>query len=142
MDLGCSFLAKSADVGADGGFNVIGGGISVIAMPAFPSQLQAISVVANVRFRPDECGGVYRLSVAVRNPDGSDAGLAAFMELRPTAAENAPEFGSSLHVAFNIFGLVLPQRGRYSINYSVDNLLIGTLQFYASRIPQNAEAGG
>jgi hypothetical protein len=92
MEVDYSFLAESAEVGGDGGFNAIGGGISAVNVPKFPFLMQAISVVACLRFSPDECEKVYGLTVTISRPDGSDVGLRGTMELRPTASDNLPFF--------------------------------------------------
>jgi hypothetical protein len=136
MDLDFAFLAKSAEVGGEGTFHVLGGGIHLIRVKSVPFQLPAFAVVASFNFQPEECGGQYQVQLSAMRPDGSDGGLSGNVDLRPTNTAELPDFGSTLAVAVSVFGLELPQEGRYTINFSFGGCIVGAIQFFVVVIPQ------
>ena len=142
MELIFSFLAKSAEVGTEGSFHVLGGGIHALAFQSVPAQAPAVAVVASLHFPPDECGSHHRVRLTVTRPDGTDGGLDAFVDLSPTRADQLADYGSSLQVAINIFGLLLPEVGRYRFNFLSRDTQIGTLEFLVVLTPQPLADGG
>ncbi len=142
MDLGFAFLANAAEVGPDGRFYVLGGGIDGITAASVPALLPAVAVVASVRFSAEECGRSHKLRLTITRPDGSDAGVEPSINLDPTAYPLLPQLGPDLKVAFNLFNFVLPEFGRYSFNFFIGDRRIGDFCLNVAEPPPNAAAGG
>jgi hypothetical protein len=142
MDFKYAFLAKSAEVGRDGGFNAIGGGHFLFLFESFPSFIPALSIVVGVQFSRDECNREHRLRITGRRPDGNDLGLAAIHSTTPTPNDLLPDFGSIQHFAINVFGLEIRDVGRYKLEFQANERPLGTLDFYVEKNPNAQTSGG
>lgn len=84
MEFGFAFMANAAEVGQDGRFYALGGGIDGIAVDALPASIPAMAIVVQLRFRPEECGVEHRLRMTISRPDGQGSGLETFINFVPS----------------------------------------------------------
>jgi hypothetical protein len=120
MHLVDAFFASYAEVGDDGRFHAVGGGIDVMLIPQINSMLAILSVVARIHFNADECGKPHTLRISATRPDGSDTGVVGERTLEPEKSKNFPEIGTTLQVAINIANLLIPSEGLYTFTLLVD----------------------
>jgi hypothetical protein len=140
MRLGYAFVANAAEVGQDGRFFVLGGGIDGIEVPAVPAVMPALAIVVNISFEPEECGEVHRFRMTLTGPDGNDAGPQGQVDLRPRQSEPAYRNGTTLSVAVSMIGLPLGHQGEYAFNLFVGDRLIGRISFWVFIAPSPAGA--
>jgi hypothetical protein len=141
MELNFAFVASSAEVGPDGRFFVLGGGIEGFTIPRVPSVVAALAVVANLHFTPDECGAGYPLRVTLTRPSGADGGLEIQSNVIANNPLEIPDFGARVKVAISIYNLVLPEVGRYHFNFFVADRLIGNLEVNVALLRDPLPAG-
>ena len=141
MTLTFAFLASAAEIGADGRFFVLGGGIDGILVATLPSQIPAIAVVASMHFPPDECGVQHRVRMTATRPDGTHFESGDWLDVTPTALTSAPHLGANVRAAFGMYGFPLPEQGRYTLNFSIGDRHIGTLEFSVELTSQSAADG-
>jgi len=142
MDLRFAFLANSAEVGPDGRFFVLGGGIEGIGVGAVPMVCPALAVLCRIHFLREECGREYRIRLTMTYPDGTASDLASEIVTTPYAIVHGYEDrGGNLQVAFNVFGMRIPQEGEYSFHFGVDDIHVGDQSFFVRVLP-GERAGG
>ncbi len=139
MVLNFAFLANSAEIMPDGRFFVLGGGIDGFTASDVPEILPAISIIASIYFSAEECDRDYEFRAELQLPDGSDPGTAASTVLAPRIPVETPGVGPNLKVSVSLFGLVLPQHGRYCFNFFVGTHPIGQAYFHVSSPSTHAD---
>ncbi len=143
MELRSVFVANSAEVAPDGRFFVLGGGIEGIEVRAIPAVLPGFAVLCRIHFLREECGREYRIRLTMTFPDGTASPLVSEFVTTPDAMIHGYEDrGANLHVAFNLFGIPLPQEGEYSFHFGVDDIHIGDHSFFIRALGVEREGGG
>jgi hypothetical protein len=125
MILRFAFLANSAEVGPDGRFYVIGGGIDSLGVPSIPLAFPALALLLELYFEPEECGRRFEISLTLTLPDGSDAGVQLKTSGSPEPSKSFNQPGSIVHVVFSFYSLALTQVGDHRFNILVDGRPIG-----------------
>src|SRR5271166_2491448 len=122
MELRFAFVANSAEVGPDGRFFVLGGGIDGIGVREVPTIFPALAVLCRIHFFQDECGREYRVRLTMTYPDGTASPWESSIVTTPAAIIHGHEDrGANLDVAFNLFGIPLPQEGEYRLHFALDD---------------------
>jgi hypothetical protein len=129
MELNFAFIANSAEVTQDGRFFVMGGGIDGFTASAVPSMLPTVAILASIRFSTGDCDRDHEFRAKLVLPNGSSAGIDLTSVLAPRIPVETPGIGPTLKVSVAIFGLVLPQFGRYRFILSVGAIPIGEVHF-------------
>src|SRR4051794_30106552 len=113
MELRFAFVANSAEVGPDGRFFVLGGGIDGIGVPSVPCIFPALTLLIRVHFWREECREAYQLHISMMNPDGTDSPIAATVTgpQQVQTMEGFEELGANLDVAVNLFNIPFTQTG-------------------------------
>jgi hypothetical protein len=146
MELNFAFIANSAEVTPDGRFFVMGGGIDGFASHEVPGILPALSVLASIRFSAEECDRDYYFWAKLVLPDGSLSETFSEKEtisvLSPRIPVQTPGIGPNLKVSMSLFGLLLPQFGRYRFDFFVHSRVIGHAYFHVYPVPQTLESQG
>ena len=83
MRLAFSFVANAAEVGPDGRFYVIGGGIDQILVESFPTILTMLSAVVGLQYTSEDVGIKRKLTLTVTCPGGTDSGIFSSLEPKP-----------------------------------------------------------
>jgi len=142
MELRFAFVANSAEVSADGRFFVLGGGIDGIEVREIPTTLPALAVVFRIHFLQDECGHEYRIGLYMACPDGTASPFQTGLVVTPTAIiDGHQNRGANADVAFNLFGIPLPQEGEYSFHFRVDDTDIGSQPLFVRAIGAERQGG-
>jgi hypothetical protein len=134
MELNYAFLANSAEVTSDGRFFVLGGGIDGFATNGLPTILPAMSIIVSIRFYAEECDKNYEFSSKIIAPSGTELGGKAATVLSPKIPVETPGIGPNMKVAFAFLGLLLPEMGRYTCLFAVDDRQIGEAFFYLNPV--------
>src|SRR4051812_21102017 len=93
MKLEDIFFARFAEIGPDGLFTVVGGGVNRINVGGFPWTWGIMFLVAQVRLTTEEAQGLHVQSVEREVPDGQIESIVAespLLQLSPTA-ETGPD---------------------------------------------------
>ncbi len=142
MDLRFAFVANSAEVGPDGRFFVLGGGIDGISLREVPTVYPALAILCRIHFLQVECGLEHRIRLSITNPDGTVGPVLPECATTPIAMVPGHEDrGANLDVAFNLFGLPLPQEGEYGFHFVVDDIDIGAHSFFVRALGPERQGG-
>ncbi len=142
MDLRFAFIANSAEVGPDGRFFVLGGGIEGIGVLAVPTVCSGLAVLCRIHFLREECGREYRVRLTMTYPDGTASPLASEIVATPdTTMHGYEDRGANLNVAFNVFGMHTPQEGEYSFHFGLDDIHVGDQSLFVKVLPGEREGG-
>jgi hypothetical protein len=143
MDLRFVILANSAEVGPDGRFFVLGGGIDGIGLASIPSVFPALAVLCRIHFSRQECRRQYQVRLKMTYPDGTDSPVAAGFGVTPDfIGPEFEDFGSNVDVAFSFFGLPIPQTGVYRFLVFADEKKIGDHPFFVQATEAQKEGTG
>jgi hypothetical protein len=133
MELVYAFCAKFADIGPDGFFSVLGGGIDSVNVAQLPTIISAIAVVGGVSVPLEECQGDHRLQIELVGPTGDRNPLEIDfpMDLRPRP--DAPPRDPRMSFAVSLQNLVFGVDGRHEFRILVDKRQLGVIPFYVIR---------
>ncbi|HEV3255435.1 MAG TPA: hypothetical protein VG013_01020 [Gemmataceae bacterium] len=130
MQLVDIFLARFAELGADGLFTVVGGGLDRIEAQGFPSSWGFLFLLARIRLTTEEGLAHHTTAVERETPNGQIEPIGAdspMMRLPP-----APEIGPDGRVglSFNVclVNLFFPEAGVYKYRFKIDGQAIGVAE--------------
>ncbi|MGC8641346.1 MAG: DUF6941 family protein [Isosphaeraceae bacterium] len=130
MNLRFAFLANGAEVGRDGRFFVLGGGIDGLLVQSVPTIFPAIAVMARIHFSAEECENEYEIKLSLTSPDESDLGITPTIRSRPKiSTREFAELGSNVDASFSLFGIPFTQVGIYRFHILVNDIEIGDYPF-------------
>jgi hypothetical protein len=125
MEFRFAFLANGAEVGPDGRFFVLGGGIDGISVPSVPIRFPALAALARFHFPQEECQGQHQVELTLTLPDGGDSGIRISATVTPEPNKHFGHPGANVDVAFSLYNLLLTQAGVYRLNFAVDGRRLG-----------------
>jgi hypothetical protein len=136
IELVHGFLAISADTSPDGRFSVLGGGFEAIEVPAYPTFIPALSVIARVRIPyadadREEADQPHEVEAAVYGPDGGlihRSGPAVLARVERIGPRIGPiEHGAISNLVIHLFGIPMNTSGLYRIDFPERNEGFGSL---------------
>ena len=135
MKLNYAFIAKYAELGADGNFSVIGGGWDAVGVATLPFVSPPIAVVTCFRPDPSDVGQEQCIDVQMFSPEGYATPLRFETKMTP-----ASEPGRSMIA--NIVWLVgagyafFSTAGLYEFRINVNGVLAGIVPFEVLYLPE------
>jgi hypothetical protein len=131
IELVHGFLAISADTYPDGRFSVLGGGFEAIEVPAYPTFIPALSVIARVRIPYEEADRPHEVQAAVYGPDGElilRSGPTTLARVGGIGPRIGPiEHGVISNLVIHLYGMTLNAGGLYRIDFLERNEVFGSL---------------
>lgn len=141
MELGFAFLANAGEIGPDGRFFALGGGIDGISVPSLPITIPALFVLIQLKFRPEECDIPYRFRMTETLPDGDSGRMESVTEFTPARGVVLTKTFIYQYLSVSIFGYHLTQEGEYRLNFLVNDNPIGELRFSVARVLDGGMGG-
>ena len=120
-----AFFASAVEVGPDGRFFVLGGGIGGIVASSPNGVLPAMAVLARIHFDQEECGRRYRFRLTTTRPDGQDGGIEYASDFDVAILPHFSHLGRTFNFYVTFYGLNLPSGGMYTFNFFVDDHKVG-----------------
>jgi hypothetical protein len=140
MELKYVFCAKFADIGPDGLFAAIGGGLDSVAVPQLPAIIQALSVVGCVTVPLEEVHGGHRMRIEMFGPTGDrhpvEIEFPVTVQVNTDEPRRAPRWTFAIGLQNVVFGM----EGRHEFRLSVDGNPLGIVPLHMKR--QAADEGG
>jgi len=141
MELEYSFCAKYGEVGADGFFAIIGGGLDRINGPQLPVVIPSMAVVMRISVSPEEFQTDHRLRVELF--DSCEQRLPLEVEFPVPHTSPIPgeaEREATFSCAICMSNLTFPVAGDYEFRISVDEQLLGITPLYIRLLAAQQEA--
>jgi hypothetical protein len=127
MKLEDIFLARFAELGPDGLFTVVGGGMDRINVGGFPWSWGFLFLVVRIRLTTEEAQTEHRTAVERETPDGQIEPIGAdspMMPLPPTA-DLGPDGLVGLTFTVCLVNLFFPKAGVYKYRFKIDGQEVG-----------------
>jgi hypothetical protein len=123
------FLARFAEIGPDGLFTVVGGGVNRINTNGFPWAWGMLYLLARVRLTTEEALAQHAQIVERETPDGQIQRIAESPMLRiPPTADIGPDGGVGLTITVCLLNLVFPEAGVYRYRLKIDGQELGVAE--------------
>jgi hypothetical protein len=123
MELAYAFFAKAAQFSEDG-LGIIGGDIQSLK-GVIPYTADALTLVAKLEFRAEECGRSYVFQIEVTDPEGQNAPVGS-LEVTPPHPRQKGRIGAV--VLFDFAGMTFSRPGTFRFRILVDGASLGTLE--------------
>jgi hypothetical protein len=125
-----AFLARSAEVLADGTFTVIGGGIDRFICTNFPPGIPTLVLVVRLSVARDEWNKQHDLLVEIFGPDGElMPGQRHTLTFNLPPAASAPQLPGLVGM-LTLVGMQFPRPGIYRIRLSVGSKELDSISLY------------
>lgn len=132
MEFRFAYLANAAEVGPDGRFFVLGGGIDILGVPKLPERHPYLSVVFRVHFNEEELAGDHSphdFSLTITRPDGTESEPLMTRSLLLKPMPLFSDLGLNVDLAFSFTGMPFIQEGVHVLNIQVDGRKVGASPF-------------
>ena len=142
MKLEDIFFARFAELGPDGLFTVVGGGLNKINADGFPSSWGILFLLTRVRLTPEEAQAQHTTAVVRETPDGQIEPIgeeSPMMRLPPTA-DIGPDGRLSLSFCVCLVNLVFLTPGVYKYRFKIDGQEFGAAELLVAG-PAQGEQG-
>jgi hypothetical protein len=130
MKLEDIFFARYAEIGPDGLFTTVGGGVNKIRAGGFPWSWGVLFLLVRIRLTREEAQGQHMTAVERETPNGQVEPIGAESPMLPVPpwADLGPD--GRLSLAFNVclMNLIFPEAGVYSYRFKIDGQEIGVAQ--------------
>jgi hypothetical protein len=130
MHLRVIFLARYAEIGLDGLFTAVGGGIDRINVEGFPWAWGIMFLIAQLRLTREEALGEHVQAVERETPNGQVEPIVtgAPMLRMPSTAEIGPDGNVGLTVSAPLYNSIFPQAGVYKYRFMIDGQAVGVAE--------------
>ncbi len=133
-----AFLADAADAKPGEKFNVLGGGVSRIAGPAFPLVHPHLALVCGIVLSATEVGRDHQVRFALLSPDGREV-ASADGGIRADGATDGRD--TLVTFAIDLWSLTFPVPGDYSFRLLLDGSERKRIPLLISAIVEPAPPG-
>jgi hypothetical protein len=129
MELEYIFLAKFAELGAEGLFTVVGGGLNRINAQSLPWSWGVLFLLAQIRITPDEAKKGHVIAIERESPSGQiEAVCAVPMVQFPSNMLTGPDGKLGLNFNQCIVGSIFYEAGVYKYRLKIDGQEMGAAQ--------------
>jgi hypothetical protein len=143
MELEDMFFARFAELGPDGMFTVVGGGIDRINASGFPWAWGILFLVTRIRLTTKEAQGQHITALERETPDGRIepiVGTESPMMQMPRTAETGPDGRVGVSFCICLVNLVFPVAGVYKYRFKIDGQETGVADLLVTG-PAKGEQG-
>jgi hypothetical protein len=127
MELESIFFARYAELGPDGMFTAVGGGLNKIKAASFPWSWDFLFLLARVRLTIEEGREQHRTAVERETPNGQvePIGAESPMMPLPSTAELGPDGRVGINFNVCLTSLYFPEAGVYKYRFKIDGHELG-----------------
>jgi hypothetical protein len=137
MKVDYAFCAKYAEVGSDGLFSSIGGGLEVIQPNQLPGAIPTITLVFRVAIPLEECQSSHQLCVELFGPTKEKLPLEVEIPVAAIGPRvDVPELTPAFCCAINMANVLISLPGDYEFRISADGKAIGAAVLYVQPAAQ------
>jgi hypothetical protein len=141
MQLRGIFLARFAEVGHDGLFTAVGGGIDAIQTGGFPWAWGLMYLLCQIRLTKEEAIGEHVQVIERETPDGQIEPLlpGTPMMQMPATAHTGPDGNVGLTISFPLYNSIFPRAGVYKYRFKIDDQAVGVAELLVTGPEQGGQ---
>jgi hypothetical protein len=134
MELEDIFLARYAEITADGHFTVVGGGVNKIHAANFPWSWGFLFLLVRIRLTKEEALLEHTTNVERETPNGQVEAIGPQSPMLPltSTAELGPDGNVGLSFNVCLVSLQFPEPGVYKYRFKIDGRDIGVAMLLVS----------
>jgi hypothetical protein len=138
MELEDIFLARFAELGPDGLFTAVGGGLNRINAGRFPWSWGFLFLLARYRLSLEEAQRRHTLAIEREFPGGQVESISPEFPMvqLATPAETGPDGRVGFGLSYCLVNLIFPQAGVYKYRLKIDGQRIGEAKLLVAGPPQ------
>ncbi len=136
MRIDCALLCDYVTV-REGLLHVLGGGITRLGRPSFPSRL-GVAFALRIMVHPTEAGKEHKIDALLLAEDGAEvARMEIGFELGPQNVRPGEELSAPFAIPMHDFPI--PHEGAYSFELLIDGVHQASVPFLAGPVASNGE---